>query len=92
VRVWVESGNIKAEGCSACGECVTVNIQGHVQAYKWVHVGVTVDCLAHNLTLTVTPWKASTTHVSGHIDSPLIAYYPGNNCMVNLGGFAVSSI
>ena len=90
VRVWMESGHIKGEGCSACFECASVSLAGATEAYKWVHVGVTVDCLAHNFTLTVTPWKMTTTQASGHADSPLILYdWKGSN--LSVGGFAVSS-
>lgn len=74
LRIWVESGEIKGERCSVCGECVVVSLSNPTEAYKWVHVGVAVDGVAHNLTLALTPWKTSTTHATGHIDSPLIAY------------------
>ena len=47
----MESGEIKGEGCSVCGECVSVSLAGPTQAYEWVHVGVAVDCLAGNITL-----------------------------------------
>lgn len=90
LRLWIESGEIKGECCSACRECVIVSLPNPTEAYKWVHVGVIVDSVARNLTLTVTPWKTGTTHVSGHIEFPLLAYH-WENSKLRLGGFAVSA-
>ena len=91
LTVRVESGQIVGKSCSACGECVSVSVEGPSQAYKWVHVGVAVDCLARNVTLTVTPWKLSASSDSARSNSPLLSYLALDTQTNNLtiGGFAV---
>lgn len=89
LRVWIESGEIKGEGCSACGKCAIVSLPSPTEAYKWVHVGVTMDSVAHNLTLTVTPWKTNITHASDHIQFQLFAYH-WEDSNLKVGGFSVS--
>ena len=87
----MKSGEIKRQACSVCGECVNLSLPGPAQAYKWVHVGVAVNCPVHTLTLVVTPWKSTKSYDYGSIESLLLTY-DSKSSVLRIEAFNVSSI
>ena len=89
LRIVYWRGTVSATVCDVCGQRSVQSTASTVEAYKWAHIGVSINSATRIFTVTVTHWKAVAVHTSQQQDF-LLLLYDSQTSIVSIGGFTVS--